>query len=154
MENSGASVFQVVLQKPRVTHTLLMNFWPWFQNWHWGKENFMNIFWNKENVSQISWICAIWTVIHWWRMFNLLWIQSVMLLTVIIRNSRKKSKERRWHFKDKELAVLLVKYSPKICILLQTVLPLPSRQTLQSILSTIHCRTGINDFVWCTVKHW
>jgi len=59
---------------------------------------------------------------------------------------------RRWNFEEKILALSLLKRSPKSCILLQTF-PLPSGRTLQSLLNTVHFRTGINTHVFYTLRH-
>jgi hypothetical protein len=46
----------------------------------------------------------------------------------------------------------LLKRSPKSYILLQTLFPLPSRRTLQS-LNTVHFRTGINTHAFDALHH-
>jgi hypothetical protein len=74
---------------------------------------------------------------------NFLNAEAVRLLAAIFRNSRNKPRGRRWNFEEKMLALSVLKRSPKSYILLQTF-PLPSVCTLQSLLSTIHFRTGIN----------
>jgi hypothetical protein len=67
---------------------------------------------------------------------NSLNADAFRLLAAIIRNSRHKPKGRRWSFKEKILALSLLKRSPKSYILLQTLFPLPSGRTLQSLLNT------------------
>jgi hypothetical protein len=80
-------------------------------------------------------------------------VEAVRLLAAVFRNSTQKPKGRRWSFEDKVLVLSLLKRSPKSCSLLQTILPLPSRRTLQSILSNFHFTTGINAHVFGTLKH-
>jgi hypothetical protein len=57
-------------------------------------------------------------------------------LAAILRNSRQGPQSRRWNFEEKVLALSLLKRSPKSYILLLTLLPLPSTQSLQPILNT------------------
>jgi hypothetical protein len=78
-------------------------------------------------------------------------IDAARLLAAIVRNSRHKG--RRWNFEDKVLALSLLKCSPESYILLCTLLPLPCRQTLQSILNAVHFLTGINAHVFSILKH-
>lgn len=61
-------------------------------------------------------------------------LEAVRLLAGISRNSRQKPKGRRWNFDYKLLALSLLNVSPKSYILLHTLLPLPSRRSLQSAL--------------------
>jgi hypothetical protein len=84
---------------------------------------------------------------------NSLNAEAVRLLAAIIRNSRHKSRGRRWNFEEKILALSLLKRSPKSYILLQTLFPLPSGRTLQSLLNTVHFRTGINTHVFYALRH-
>jgi len=55
----------------------------------------------------------------------------------------------RWSLKEE---VLALKRSPKSYTFLWSLFPLPSRQSLQSILNTIHFRMGINAHVFKTLK--
>jgi hypothetical protein len=80
-------------------------------------------------------------------------VEAARLLAGVIRNSRQKPKGRRWNFEDKVLALALLKCSPKSYILLQTLFPLPSRRTLQSVLNTVHFTAGINAHVFGALKH-
>jgi hypothetical protein len=80
-------------------------------------------------------------------------VEAARLLAAIIRNSRLKPRGRRWEFEDKVLALSLLKRSPKSYILLRTLLPLPSRRTLQSLLNTGHFKTGINAHVFGALQH-
>jgi len=79
--------------------------------------------------------------------------EGIRLLKGIFRNSKRKPKGRRWNFKDKMLALSLLKRSPKSYSLLRLLLPLPSRCTLQSILSTVHFAAGINAHVFDALQH-
>jgi hypothetical protein len=79
--------------------------------------------------------------------------EAVRLLAAIIRNSRYKPRGRRWNFEEKILALSLLKRSPKSYILLQTLFPLPSGCTLQSLLNTVPFRTGINTHVFYALRH-
>jgi hypothetical protein len=79
--------------------------------------------------------------------------EAVRLLAAIIWNSRHKPRGRRWNFEEKILALSLLKRSPKLYILLQTLFPLPSGRTLQSLLNTVHFRTGINTHVFDALRH-
>jgi hypothetical protein len=69
------------------------------------------------------------------------------------RNSKRKPKGRRWNFKDKMLALFLLKCSPKSYSLLRVLLPLLSRRTLQSILNAVHIVAGINAHVFGALWH-
>jgi hypothetical protein len=80
-------------------------------------------------------------------------VEAARLLAATVRNSRQKPKGRRWTFEDKVLALALMKRSPKSYILLQTLFPLPSRRTLQSLLNTVHFKTGINAHVFGALIH-
>ena len=84
---------------------------------------------------------------------NSLNVEAVRLLAAIIRNSKHKPRGRRWNFEEKILALSLLKRSPKSYILLQTLFPLPSECTLQSLLNTIPFRTGINTPVFDALRH-
>ena len=84
---------------------------------------------------------------------NSLNAEAVRLLAAIIRNSRHKPRGRRWNSEEKILALSLLKRSPKSYILLQTLFPLPSGCTLQSLLSTVHFRTSINTHVFEALHH-
>ena len=81
-----------------------------------------------------------------------LW-QYCLLVTAIFRNSRHMPRGRRWNFEEKILALSLLKRSPKSYILLQTLFPLPSGCTLQSLLNTVHFRTSINTHVFDALCH-
>ena len=73
---------------------------------------------------------------------NSLNAEALRLLAAIIRNSRHKLR-RRWNFEEIVLALSLLMHSPKSYLLLQTLFPLPSGRTLQSLLNTVHFRTGM-----------
>jgi hypothetical protein len=51
------------------------------------------------------------------------------------------------------LSLSLLKRSPKSYIFLQTLFPLPSGRTLQSLLNTVPFRTGINNHVFYALHH-
>jgi len=78
---------------------------------------------------------------------------AVRLLAAIIRNSRHKPRGRRWNFEEKILALSIIKHSPKSYILLQTLFPLPSGRTLQSLLNAVYFRTSINTHVFEALHH-
>jgi hypothetical protein len=84
---------------------------------------------------------------------NSLNAEAVRLLAAIFRNSRHKPRGRRWNFEEKILALSLLKRSPKCYTLLQTLFPLPSGRTLQSLLSAVHFKTGINTHVFDALRH-
>jgi hypothetical protein len=65
----------------------------------------------------------------------------------VFRNSRQRPKGRRLNFDEKILAVSLLECSRKSYILL-TILPLPSRRSLQSIVNTLLFMTSINTHVF------
>jgi hypothetical protein len=77
---------------------------------------------------------------------------AAMLLAAIFRNSTFKPRGRRWNLEEKILALSLLKRSRKCYKLLQTLFPLPSGRTLQSLLNTVQFRTGINPQVIKTLK--
>ena len=79
--------------------------------------------------------------------------EGIRLLKGIFRNSKCKPKGRRWNFEDKLLGLSLLKRSPKSYSFLRLLLPLPSRRTLQSILSTVHFAAGINAHVFGALQH-
>jgi hypothetical protein len=83
---------------------------------------------------------------------NFLNVEAVRLLAGIIRNSNNKPRGRRWNFEEKILALSLLKRTPKSYIL-QTLFPLPSVCTLQSLLNTVPFRTGINTHVFDAIRH-
>jgi hypothetical protein len=79
--------------------------------------------------------------------------EGIRLLKGIFRNSKRKPKGRRWNFKDKMVALSLLKRSPKSYSFLRLLLPLPSRRTLQSVLNTVHFAAGINAHVFGALQH-
>jgi hypothetical protein len=84
---------------------------------------------------------------------NSLNAEAVRLLAAIIRNGRHKPRGRWWNFEEKILALSLLKRSPKSYIFLQTLFPLPSGRTLQSLLNTVPFRSGINTHVCDALRH-
>jgi hypothetical protein len=79
--------------------------------------------------------------------------EGIRLLKVLFRNSERKPKGGRWNFKDKMVALSLLKRSPKSYSFLRLLLPLPSRRTLQSVLNTVHFAARINAHVFCVFQH-
>jgi hypothetical protein len=75
-------------------------------------------------------------------------VEATRILAAIFRNSQHRPKGRRWNFDEKVLALSLLNRSPKSEILLRTLLPLPSRRSLQSLLNTVPFRMGINAHVF------
>jgi hypothetical protein len=53
-------------------------------------------------------------------------VQTSRFLASVVTHSRPKPEGRRWNFKEKALAVSLLKHDPKSCTLLQSLFPLPS----------------------------
>jgi hypothetical protein len=84
---------------------------------------------------------------------NSLNAEAVRLLAAVIRNSKHKPQGRRWNFKD-NFAQSLLQCSPKSYILLRTLFPLPSGQTLHSVLGTVQLMTGINSYVFDMLCHY
>jgi hypothetical protein len=79
--------------------------------------------------------------------------EGIRLLKGIFGNSKRKPKGRRSNFEDKILALSLLKHSPKSYSFLRLLLPLPSRRTLQSVLSTVHFAAGISAHVFSAPQH-
>ena len=84
---------------------------------------------------------------------NCLNAEAVRLLAAIIRNIRHTPRGRRWNCEEKILAVSLMKRSPKSYVLLQTSFSLQSGRILQSLLNTVHFRTGINNHVFDALRY-
>ena len=79
-------------------------------------------------------------------------VHTSVLLSSFLRNVKHKPKGRRWSLEDKVLAISLLKRSSKCYTFLRSLLPLPSRRSLQTILNTVRFRTGINAHVFNTLK--
>ena len=79
-------------------------------------------------------------------------VDTSRFLSSIVRNSKHEPKGRRWSFKEKVLAVSILKCSPRSYAFLRSLFPLPSRRTLQSLLNTIQCGTGIYAHVFRVLK--
>jgi hypothetical protein len=79
-------------------------------------------------------------------------VHTSRFLSSIIRNRRRKLKDQRWGCDENLLALSILKRSPKSYRFLQSLFPLPSRLTLQSILNTVHFGTGISAHVFSTLK--
>jgi len=54
--------------------------------------------------------------------------------------------------KTNVLAVSILKFTPGSYAILQSLFPLPSRSTLQSLLNTVQCRMGMNAHVFIILK--
>ena len=65
-----------------------------------------------------------------------------------IRSAVKKSKGRRWTFKDKALALSLLHSSPKTYRLLQRIFDLPSVKTLKLAMKNIGVQPGFNNVIF------
>ena len=65
-------------------------------------------------------------------------------LASIVRNSKHVPKGRRWSYKEKVLAVSILKHSPRSYTFLRSLFPLPSR-SLQSLLNAVQFGTGIKQ---------
>jgi hypothetical protein len=74
-------------------------------------------------------------------------------LATAVRNSKHKPTGGKWSFKEKVLVLSILKRGPKLSTFLQSLFPLPSRQTLQTILNTIYFKAVINGYVLSTLKH-
>jgi len=61
-------------------------------------------------------------------------------ILAFIRNSQHEPKGRRWSYKEKVLAVCILKCSPRSYTFLWALFPLPSRRSLQSLLNTVQFR--------------
>jgi len=79
-------------------------------------------------------------------------VDSSRILASIVRNSKHESKGRKWSYKEKVLAVSILKHSPRSYTFLWSLFPLPSRRTLQSLLNTVQFGTGINAQVFSVLK--
>ena len=80
-------------------------------------------------------------------------VDTWRFLASVVRNSKHEHKGRRWSFKEKVLAVCILKRSPRSCAFLWSLFPLPSRRTLQSLQNTVQFRTGINAHVLSVLKN-
>jgi hypothetical protein len=79
-------------------------------------------------------------------------LEAARFVAGIFRNNRQ-PKNKRCNFEDKVLALSFLKHSSISYILLCTLLPLPSRRSLQSVLNTVPFRTGINAYVFHAFQH-
>jgi hypothetical protein len=79
-------------------------------------------------------------------------VSTSLFLASFCRNSRHRPKGRRWSLKEKVLALSLLERNPKSYTFLHSLFPLPTRRSLQSILNTVHFRTGINAHVFYILK--
>ena len=79
-------------------------------------------------------------------------VDTSRFLASVVRNSKHEPKGRRWSYKEKVLAVSILKRSPRSYAFLRSLFPLPSRRTLQSLLNAVQFRTGINAHVFSILK--
>ena len=79
-------------------------------------------------------------------------VDTSRFLASIVRNSKHEPKGKRWRYKEKVWAVSNLKHSLRSDAFLQSLFPLPSRRTLQSLLNTVQFRTGINAHVFRVLK--
>ena len=70
-----------------------------------------------------------------------------------IRCALKKSKGRRWTFKDKSLALSLMHSSPKTYRMLQKIFDLPSVATLKLAMRIINVQPGFNEVILQALKN-
>ena len=70
-------------------------------------------------------------------------VDSSRFLTSIVRNNKHEPKGRRWSYKEEVLTVSILKCSPRSYTFLQSLFPLTSRRTLQSLVNTVQFGTGI-----------
>ena len=75
-------------------------------------------------------------------------VDTSRFLASIVRNSKHEPKGRRWSYKEKVLALSILKRSPRSYTFLRSLFPLPSRRSLQSLLNTVQFKTGINAHVF------
>ena len=78
-------------------------------------------------------------------------VQTSRFLALLVENSRHKPEGSRWSFRDKVLALSLLKHGPKSYTFLHSLFPLPMRRSLQTILNTVRFRTGISAHVFDTL---
>ena len=79
-------------------------------------------------------------------------MDSLRFLASIVRNSNHEPKGRRWSYKEKVLAVSILKCSPRSYTFLWSLFPVTSRRTLQSLLNTVQFGTGINAHVFSVLN--
>ena len=79
-------------------------------------------------------------------------VDTSRFLASTVRNSKHVPKVRRWNYKEKVLAVSILKHSPRCYAFLRSLFHLPSRKTLKSLLNTVQFRMGINAHVFSILK--
>ena len=79
-------------------------------------------------------------------------LQTSRFLASFVRNSRNKPEGRRWSFKDKVLALFLLKHGPISYTFLHSLFPLPFRLSLQTIIKTVHFRMSTSFDVFNTLR--
>ena len=79
-------------------------------------------------------------------------MDSSRFLASIVRNSKHEPEGRRWSYKEKVLAVSILKRIPRSYTFLRSLFPLPSRRSLQTLLNTVQFGTGINAHVFSVLK--
>ena len=79
-------------------------------------------------------------------------VDTSRFLASIVRNSKHEPKGRRWSYKEKVLAVSILKCSPRSYAFLWSLFLLASRRTLQFLLNIVQFRTGISAHVFSVLK--
>ena len=79
-------------------------------------------------------------------------VDASRFLASTFRNSKHEPKGRSWCYKEKVLAVTILKCSPRSCAFLRSLFPLLSRRNLQSLLNTVQFRTDINAHVFSVLN--
>ena len=79
-------------------------------------------------------------------------VDTSRFLASVVRNSKHEPKGRRCSYKEKVLALSILKRSPRSYTFLRSLFPLPSRRSLQSLLNTVQFRTGVNAHVFSVLK--
>jgi len=79
-------------------------------------------------------------------------VDTSIFLASIVRNSKHEPKGRRWSYKEKVWAGSILKHSLRSYAFLQSLFPVPSSRTLQSLHNTVQFRTGINAHVFSVLK--
>jgi hypothetical protein len=80
-------------------------------------------------------------------------VDTSRFLASIDRNSKHESKSRMWCYKEKVLAVSILKFSPSSYAFLRFLFLLAFRRTLHSLLNTVQLRMGMNANVFSMLKY-
>jgi hypothetical protein len=109
----------------------------------WIKESALCKLRNKNTSRKLKDLCDVVCDPMMQEISNSLNAEAVRLLAAIIRNIRHKLRGRRWNFEENVLALSVLKRSPKSYVILQRLFLLPSGHAMQSLLNSVHFRTGI-----------